>query len=169
MGKGVALRLQEMAESLEAHRGYDRLLLLAGPHGSGKTAVLRALCAATEWSYVNLNLELSGRLLDVATRFREIEALNLARAIADEAPGPILVIDNIELLFEPRLKQDPLRVLLALARSRTVIASWPGEFACSTLLYTAPGHPEYRRYHRPSCGVLSIADSSTSSPGLGIQ
>lgn len=167
MAAGIAHELRKLAEGLEAHGGYQRLVLLVGPHNSGKTAALRALCQSTAWPYVNLNLQLAARLLDVASRFREIQLLDHARAAADDHPGDCLVLDNIELLFEPKLAQDPLRVLLALARSRTVVAAWPGHYAESTLTYGAPPHPEHRRYRDPDCAILPITRHKTASSSLG--
>ena len=44
---------------------YHRLILVAGLSGAGKTVTLRAVAAHTGVQVVNLNLELSRRLLDL--------------------------------------------------------------------------------------------------------
>ena len=88
---------------------YHRLILVVGPCGSGKTATLRAVAAHVGAPVLNLNLELSRRLLDLTARQR---LLGVPR-ILDDLIGrdrPLVLLDNTELLFDPTLKQDPLVV-----------------------------------------------------------
>src|SRR4030095_7365689 len=49
---------------------YHRLVLVVGPAGSGKTTALRGLCNAEGLPYVNLNVALSQRLLEHASKGR---------------------------------------------------------------------------------------------------
>lgn len=170
MSSGLADVLRAKAEDLSVHDGYHRLLLLVGPARSGKTTALRELAGATGWPRVNLNLRLSERLLDVPSRFRQIRVLDLLRDLATEAPGDGLILDNIELLFQRSLEQDPLQALLALSRARVVVAAWCGEFADGALTYATPGHPEFRHYTAPACtlvpaGVHALHSSTPSTAG----
>ena len=62
----------------------------------------------------------------------------------------VVLLDNLELLFDVRLQQNPLRCLQALARHRTIVATWNGAVLgagspVATLTYAVPNHPEYRR------------------------
>ena len=52
---------------------YHRLILVAGLSGAGKTVTLWAVAAHTGAQVVNLNLELSRRLLDLTARRRALE------------------------------------------------------------------------------------------------
>ena len=61
----------------------------------------------------------------------------------------VVALDNIELLFDPALHQDPLVCLQGLSRNKTLIAAWGGNYVGGVLTYAEPGHPEYRRYERP--------------------
>lgn len=125
---------------------YNRLVLLVGPAGSGKTAALRALCDDNGLPYVNLNLVLSQRLLEHASKARPLRLRGALDEVLAKAEGEVVILDNIEILFDPGLKQDPLRLLQLASRNRTVVASWNGEAAGRTLSYAAAGHPEHRRY-----------------------
>ena len=58
----------------------------------------------------------------------------------------MILLDNIEILFDVGLKQDPLRLLQGLSRNKTVVAAWNGTIVEDSLTYAAPAHPEYRRY-----------------------
>jgi hypothetical protein len=71
--------------------------------------------------------------------------LGILDQIADQSPSPVL-LDNLEILFDKTLQQDPLRLLQSISRNRTVLASWSGAINSGRLLYAAIGHSEYRRY-----------------------
>jgi hypothetical protein len=139
---------------------YHRLILVVGGHGAGKTRVLKELCRRADGAipYLNLNLALSQRLLDLTGKERPLRARRLLAEILDEHPQETLALDNIELLFEPTLHQDPLLLLQGLSRNKSLIATWPGTYdaASQVLTYAEPGHPEYRRYQRPEVMVVRM-------------
>ena len=124
---------------------YYRLILVVGAGGTGKTAALQAVAQATGAPVVNLNLELSRRLLDRSARERALAAPRLL----DEVIGrdrPLVLLDNTELLFEPALQLDPLVLLRDASRHRTLVAAWNGAAGDRHLTCAEPGHPEHRRY-----------------------
>src|SRR5690625_3174145 len=110
----------------QAHLLYHRLILVAGPTGSGKTSALQAVARKTRAPLINVNLELSRRMLDLTERQRALRLPRLMGEIVGDDPGDIILLDNIEVLFDVRLKQDPLRVLKGLSRNQTVVAAWNG-------------------------------------------
>lgn len=124
---------------------YHRLALLVGETGSGKTGVLQDVASELGTSVVNLNLVLSSELLELTARQRVLRLPEILGQIADKASSP-LILDNIEILFDRDLKQDPLRLLQGVSRNRTVVASWSGKYIAGRLLYAETGHPEYRSY-----------------------
>jgi len=69
-----------------------------------------------------------------------------AARINEEATGELVLLDNIEILFDVHLKQDPLRLLQGLSRNKTVAAAWNGSIVDGHMTYAVPDHPEYRRY-----------------------
>ena len=130
---------------------YYRLVLLVAPEGAGKTAALQAVSEQIGAPRINVNLELSRRLLDLTQRQRVLHVQHLLQEIVGEAAPDVVLLDNIEILFDPKLQQHPLRCLQQLARHRTVVAAWGGTVLgddprTAVLTYAAPGHPEYRRY-----------------------
>ena len=137
-----------------AERLYHRLVLVVGAEGAGKTAVLRDLADTTGAPLINVGVELSRRLLDLAEWQRPIRVAPLLDRIVAETGSDAILLDNIELLFDLALHQDPLRVLQGLSRSRTVVASWNGSLEEGHIQYAAPGHPEHRRC--PVDGVLVV-------------
>jgi hypothetical protein len=58
----------------------------------------------------------------------------------------VVLLDNIEILFDVSLKQDPLRLLQGISRNKTVVAALSGAINYGHMVYATPGHPEYKRY-----------------------
>ena len=87
--------------------------------GSGKTRLLRQLSEELRFPLVNVNRELSRRLLDLTERQRTLRLPRLLHEIVDEADADVMLLDNLEVLFDAALKQDPLRLLQGLSRGRT--------------------------------------------------
>ena len=134
-----------VAQIGKAEELYHRLILLAAPSGFGKTAALQDVAAHTGAPLLNLNLELSRRMLDLTERQR---ALELPKVLEDVVGRDerLVLLDNIEILFDVTLKQDPLRLLQGVSRNRTVVAAWNGTLENGYLSYATPEHPEYQRY-----------------------
>src|SRR5229473_1280916 len=132
---------------------YYRLILVVSS-GMGKTMALRGVAEHTTFGYTNLNLELSQRLLGLTERQRSLQVFRLLNEIVEENGTQVVLLDNIELLFDTSLKQDPLRLLQGISRNRTVVASWNGSIEHEHLIYAQPDHTEYRRY--PTTGLLVI-------------
>ena len=125
---------------------YHRLMIVAAPTGSGKTRTLQEVQQRTSATLINVNLELSRRMLDLTERQRALQLPRLLGEIVNDIEGDLTLLDNIEIIFDVALKQDPLRLLQGLSRNKTIIASWNGSIDNDSLTYAVPGHPEYRRY-----------------------
>lgn len=149
----VTDRLQH-AESL-----YHRLVLLVGAGGTGKSKTLHDVADRTGAPLINVSLELSRRMLDVAERQRPHRVQRLLELIVAERDSSIVLLDNIEILFHAALRQDPLRSLQALSRTRIVAAAWAGSIEDGYIEYARPGHPEHRRY--PAEGILAVSVEGT--------
>ena len=136
----------KIKRSLQAAEGlYHRLVLLVGETGSGKTGVLRDVADDPGAEVININLELSAELLELSAKQRALRLPGILDKIVDKA-GSTVVLDNLEILFDKDLKQDPLRLLQGISRNRSVVASWSGTTAGGRLMYAETGHPEYRSY-----------------------
>ena len=138
-------------------RQYHRLVLVVGPARSGKTPLLKDLCQRQGITYLNVNLVLSQRLLDLTSKERPLRVRRLLDDVIGEQAGDVIVLDNIELLFDPALHQDPLVCLQALSRNKTLVVAWSGTYDEKRVLtYAGPGHSEYRRYERPEVIVVAL-------------
>jgi len=135
----------------------SKLILLVGPSRSGKTQLLRQLGTKLNIEPLNVGLELGRRLAATPNNKRSFSAGELLREIADkERTEDPLMLDNIELLFEPGLQINPLDLVRRLAHSKRVVAVWPGELRGDRLVYADMSHPEHRDYSRDGVVVLEI-------------
>jgi len=125
---------------------YHRLVMLVAPAGAGKTAALQDVHERTMAPLVNVNLELSQRMLDLTERQRALQLPRLLAEIVGASEADVVLLDNIEVLFDISLKQDPLRLLQGLSRNKTVVAAWSGSVDGEHMVYATPDHPEYKRY-----------------------
>lgn len=138
---------------------YYRLILAVGPARVGKTAALSEIAARHCWPRVNVNLRISEKLLELTHRQRAVRLAGILEDIVREERSDVVLLDNIELLFAAELAQDPLRLLQALSRNRTIVAVWPGTFDGKTLTYAEPAHPEARRYSAPQAVIVTTCDA----------
>lgn len=136
---------------------YHRLLLVVGRAGAGKTQALESVGAQTGARFVNLGLRLARSLHELTVRERPLRVQELIEALvgSEDKGGDMVLLDNIEVLFDGGLRQDPLRLLQGVSRDRTVVAAWPGTLGGGQLRYAAPPHREYREY--PAHGLLTVA------------
>lgn len=136
----VIERIEQAAEL------YHRLVILVAPAGGGKTAALQEVHERTAAPLINVNLELSRRMLDLTERQRTLQLSSLLSQIANVDQTDVILLDNIEVLFDVALRQDPLRLLEGLSRNKTVVAAWSGAIDGGHMCYAKPDHPEYKRY-----------------------
>jgi chromosomal replication initiation ATPase DnaA len=135
---------------------YHRLVLLVGETGSGKTTVLQKVCNNLDITLVNLNLELSQLMVEMTAKLRTLQLPKILEDLVNKKDGKTIAIDNIEILFDVNLQQDPLRLLQKISRNKNIIVSWNGIVNNGKLMYAVPGHPEYRNYDKSDLFIIPM-------------
>ena len=135
--------LRSAIESIEAQ--YHRLIILVNCEDAGKQDVLDMLEYSREVKPINLNLELSCRLLEFSIKQRPLKVAEIMTEIEEPLSSPVL-LDKLDILFEPSLQTDPLVLFKSLSRNKTIIAFWSGSLNDNKLYYSEPGYPEYKSY-----------------------
>ena len=149
---------------LNAPTMYSRLILLVGPSGSGKTHALQEISAKYGKNILNVNLEMSKALLELPIQRRESRAQRIFADIIDNFLGnedpqtSVILLDNLEILFDKDLKQDPLRLIQGISRNLTIIASWNGTWIQERLTFAISGHPEYRFYDKIDAQIVTCTE-----------
>ena len=125
---------------------YYRLVLVVASSGAGKTKVIQDVSKQLDLPIMNINLLLSEQLLELTKQQRALRVPYILKGMISEIDNDIVLLDNIEILFDVSLKQDPLRLLQGLSRNKTIVATWNGKIQKNHLIYAEPGHVEYKRY-----------------------
>lgn len=146
----------------QAANQYFRLVILAGLPGSGKTAALQSVAHKAGCQIVNVNLELSKKMLELTRTQRSRQVERLLKEVIASAPGDVVLLDNLEILFDTGLEVEPLRLLQISSRNRTIVASWSGTYVGGTLTYAEPGHPEFVQFKKIDAVVISVGTSTAS-------
>jgi len=159
--------MTDVAKELEqairqATSQYFRLVVLAGVTGSGKTAALQSVAQKLGCQLVNVNLELSKRLLELTRTQRSRQLERLLKQVIAAVSGDVVLLDNLEILFDTGLEVEPLRLLQLMSRNRTIVASWNGSFQGGTLTYAEPGHPEFIQFKQTDAVVIQIGTSANN-------
>ena len=155
--------LTEIEEAIrQASSQYYRLVILAGVPGSGKTASLQSVAHRAGCPVVNVNLELSRKMLELTRSQRSRQVEPLLKSVIASAPGEVVLLDNLEILFDTGLEVEPLRLLQVSSRNRTVVATWSGTYVGKTLTYAEPGHPEFVQFKNVDAVVIPVGKSDPS-------
>ena len=125
----------------------SKLVLLIGPPRSGKSNLLRQLAARRQVYVLNLGATLGRELLTRPSTQRHSQATKLLKKLADKfTRHELLLMDNIELLFDRTLSLNPLDLLKRHAHVPRVVAVWPGDLREDQLSYATTEHPEHQDY-----------------------
>jgi len=125
----------------------SKLILLIGPPRSGKSNLLGQLAARRQVRVLSIGAALGRELLTVPSTRRHLQVADLLKDLADDfASHGLLLMDNIELLFDRTLQLSPLDLLKRHAHARRVVAVWPGDLREDRLSYATTEHPEHQDY-----------------------
>ena len=125
-----------------------KLVILLGGFGSGKTKLLKQVAPEVGADYVNLNLQLTERLLAVPqSRYSDGVAVHrLIDELCDELSpdGRPLFIDNVELLFSPELGRiNPVDTFKRISRQRQVVLALPAKRQGGNAVYSVLGREDH--------------------------
>lgn len=152
---------EQLEQAIEQAAGqYFRLVILAGTPGSGKTVALQSVAQKVGCPLVNVNLELSKRMLELTRTQRSRQVERLLKEVTAAVPGDVVLLDNTEILFDTALEIEPLRLLQLSSRNRTIVASWNGSFRDGTLTYAEPGHPEFIQFKQIEAVVITVGTNT---------
>jgi hypothetical protein len=108
---------------------------------------------------IHLGTEFARRLGAVPRQQRPLKAASVLRETVDALAGSssVAFLDKIEILFDRSVRLDPIAELRRLARTRTIVAAWPGDVRDGRLLYAPADHPERFDY---ACTGFQVHDIS---------
>ncbi len=140
----------------ETQKKPEKLVLLVGKPGSGKSKLLRELATVRGWEYVNCRTFLTDELLEMVPKMRAQEAPHLIDKKMKQLRAEVIVLDDMQVLFAPVLQVDPLGLLRHLAKNYAVVAAWPGEYKDEKLIAAPVGQQASREYNATGLTIIQI-------------
>ena len=125
--------------------------------------MLRRISDFHDCPIFNVNLKLSQSLLELPRIKRPRQVDRIFGELIDGYEGELVVLDDLEVLFDTALQLDPLRLLKLHSRNKTLVAAWNGTFHDGMLTYAEPDHPEYKSYRDVDVVVVPVAKETTAS------
>jgi hypothetical protein len=117
------------------------------------------LAATYGWPCLSVGRELSLALLSEPPARRSSAARRWMetrlREMVPKNGSPVLCTE-IDLLFEPTLRLDPLRLLRDASRATRIVVTWPGSYEKDVLAYAVPEHSHYRTWRQPDVPVTCL-------------
>lgn len=148
--------MQNSVATLLAESPRHRCLLLVHPTIDMLEKAAAELRESYGWPRLSIGAELAAALLSAPPSQRPRLAQRwMEDRLSQMAPGPVLCTE-IDLLFHPDLRLDPLTLLRHASRVTRVIATWPGSYVDDVLSYAVPEHAHYRVFRQPEALVLAL-------------
>lgn len=98
------------------------------------------------YNYISLGKILSSALLKYKKVDRKNYVISELEKIFHNISSKNLIIDDIDMLFNPEYSIDILGYFIKTGRNRRLIILWPGEYVSGSLTYASPEYEDYRKY-----------------------
>lgn len=148
MGGRVSMSGNKELEIIEAINGANshyNIVILYGPHGCGKTSILKSVALNQGFKYINIGEKLSELLKEISSSNR---AQNVQYMLESLLKKGTTIIDNTEILFDKELHLNVTSLLRNLGRKRTsaLVISIPGSFTAGKLFFSQAPYVDSAQY-----------------------
>ncbi len=94
---------------------------------------------------LNLNIRLAEELVKYPAEQRSQRANDEVMAIVSQCSSPTL-LEDYEILFDPRYDIDVIKVFIEIARRQKVVVKWCGRLNGDSLEYATPDDKDYHSF-----------------------
>jgi hypothetical protein len=105
---------------------------------------------------ISLNKELSQLLIRKQQANYSKEIIDWVSQRINEIEEEPILVTEIDILFEPSFKLDPLVIFRQASRNKKLLVLWPGEFRNNKLSYATPEHAHYRNWGNPGIMIIHV-------------
>lgn len=148
---------QMVVDFIQTVKGeQERLVLIVGKPGSGKSKIMRELAANRGWKYVDSQTLVTAELLELVPKARPREAPHILDAMLSREKAEVILLDGLQLLFTPLLNLDPLALLRQLSKKHLIVAAWPGRYEGGRLSFLEVGQAEPYYYAAQGIKLIEI-------------
>lgn len=113
----------------EVSTAAEKLVIVTGKPGSGKSKVLRELADTQKWQYVDCkDLVTPADLQGIGTEEKNAKAIEIMKNVFDNYKGSVLLLDKLQTLFSPAMGLDVMQVMKQASASKPLVVAWPGYY-----------------------------------------
>lgn len=149
--------LQDVSSAVRATEFHSHKLVLVVVADKYRTQLEKVLLK-DDVEFINLSKRLSSKLINFSLRERQRDLDEEVSSIAMTCDSSIW-LTKLDLLCEPSLNCDPIRLLKWLAKYQLIVAVWPGVIEGSSLVYSVPGREDYRTYPLKELNDIQVIDT----------
>lgn len=109
-----------------------------------------------DFDYLSLGETLSLALIKYEKTDRGNKVIEESDKIFHNVYSKKVIVDNIDILFNPEYNIDILGYFIQIARKKKIIIIWPGEYISDSLIYASPGYKDYKKYLIKNYDVICV-------------
>ena len=113
----------------------EKVLIITGKPGSGKSGVLCEAAAKKAWDYVDCRLLITEDFLELLPSLRQEKAAEMIGEILEGYNFEVVLLDRLQTLFVPVFHIDVADLLRKLSKQFVIVAAWPGYCENGCLCY----------------------------------
>ena len=138
-------------------KGNNRpLVVIVHPEIHSLDEAKRDLQARFNWPIISIGKDLSMDILSGQINGVADAQEWLTNRVRSASSSPILISD-IDLLFEPGFKLDPLILFQRASRFNRLVVLWSGTYSKEKVLsYAIPEHNHYRTWRNPDADIVPL-------------
>ncbi|MCX7884686.1 MAG: BREX-3 system P-loop-containing protein BrxF [Caloramator sp.] len=128
------------------NQSYYKLILIITQDLQNLNSLLFNFAEKNDFPYINLNLELSKRLVYIPFNERWIYVDKELKNILLKNEHDTIIVDNTEILFEEHLKLNPIEELKNISKYKTIIVPIRGKYNDNAFTFAKTGEKEFKKY-----------------------
>ena len=129
-------QLEEFLQQVDSVQDREeKILIVTGKPGSGKSRVLREASEAKGWSYVDCRLLITESFLELMPTERKEKAAAMMKEVLSTYTSGVIMLDRVQTFFVPVFHIDVPSLLNELGKEFTLVLAWPGYVKDDQLCY----------------------------------
>lgn len=149
--------VQQIVECVhDAAQTTDKMVLLIGAPGSGKSKILRELASMRGWKYVEGKEILPKEWRPTAHASRQAEAVRTTTKALAALEAEVVLLDNMRNFFAAELDLQPVELLRAISKKQRLLVAWPGEYHEGVISHLRGATGERLEYPLTDITVIQI-------------
>ena len=138
----------------QAQSSYHRLVVLVDNKDQFNNDALNVLCNNLNYGYLNIGICLGQELAKLNKEHRSLKASGVLDDILQAVDFDCIILNRLDILFEPTLQLKPFAILERLSRNKSIIVCWPGKYDGENLSYSETGRKDY--FSTPQTNLILI-------------